>query len=345
MSATRIRIWSANIGAHLWLDPGERDVQDYSTRVIMDIVKRYDIDGIHLDDYFYPYPEKDAAGNAIDFPDEASWKRYGAGGSLSRDDWRRENVNAFIERVYRSIKAAKPWVQFGISPFGIWRPKNPPEVRGFDAYAVLYADSRKWLAEGWLDYMTPQLYWPIEAKQQSFTQLLDWWVEQNDKGRHIWPGIADYRAPEWPPHEIQNQIEATRKQSGASGYVLYNMTNLVKNAQLFGDLENHVNVKPALIPASPWLGSGAKPSKPSLKLTSTGSPAAAKATWKKMGQQPIRFWLLQTKAGDVWKSKLLPAETTFCTFASPTPESIAIRAMDRIGELSAPAVVSRRRSE
>ena len=100
----------------------------------MDVVKRYDVDGIHIDDYFYPYKEKDDSGATLDFPDQASWQRFGAGGKLNRDDWRRENVNTFIERVYRSIKAVRPEVKFGISPFGIWRPKNPPQIEGYDAY-------------------------------------------------------------------------------------------------------------------------------------------------------------------------------------------------------------------
>jgi uncharacterized lipoprotein YddW (UPF0748 family) len=127
------------------------------------------------------------------FPDDASWKRFGAGGRLSRDDWRRENVNTFIRRVYESIRASKPWVKFGISPFGIWQPGNPPQIKGFDAYSELYADSRKWLANGWLDYFTPQLYWAIEPKEQSFPVLLDWWDHQNPKSRHIWPGINTTR--------------------------------------------------------------------------------------------------------------------------------------------------------
>ena len=118
-------------GELLWLDPGEKEVQDYSLSVVMDVVKRYDVDGVHFDDYFYPYKVKGASGKELDFPDDASWQRFGAGGKLSRDDWRRENVNTFIQRVYPSIKAAKPWVKFGVSPFGIWRPHYPPQIRRF----------------------------------------------------------------------------------------------------------------------------------------------------------------------------------------------------------------------
>jgi len=129
-------------GSHLWLDPGEQAVQDHSINVILDVVKRYDIDGVHLDDYFYPYPEKGASHNAIDFPDDPSWRRYQrGGGQLNRDDWRRENVNQFIGRLYTEIKNTKPWVKFGVSPFGIWRPNNPPGTKGMDAFQELHADS------------------------------------------------------------------------------------------------------------------------------------------------------------------------------------------------------------
>src|SRR5205823_2369346 len=120
-----------------------------SLRVILDVVKRYDLDGVHMDDYFYPYKEKDSAGHDIDFPDEPSWRKYLATNHdkelLSRDDWRRRNVDQFIERVYHEIKKSKKWVKFGISPFGIWRPGNPSQIQGMDQYAMLYADARKWI--------------------------------------------------------------------------------------------------------------------------------------------------------------------------------------------------------
>src|ERR1041385_646969 len=112
----------------------------------------------------------------------------------------------FIERVYHSIKSAKPWVKFGVSPFGIWRPGNPPQIRGSDAYVKLYADSRKWLANGWVDYFSPQLYWPIAPRELSFPALLQWWAAQNSRGRHLWPGIAAFKADQWEPAELENQI-------------------------------------------------------------------------------------------------------------------------------------------
>ncbi|MEO5580204.1 MAG: family 10 glycosylhydrolase, partial [Gemmatimonadaceae bacterium] len=149
-------------GKHLWLDPGDPAVRRHSLRVVMDVVRRYDVDGIHVDDYFYPYKERDSANAIIDFPDDETWSRYTkAGGKLARHDWRRNNVDTFIRELYTETKRIKPWVKVGISPFGVWRPGFPDQIKGFDAYAELYADSRKWLNEGWLDYFTPQLYWPI----------------------------------------------------------------------------------------------------------------------------------------------------------------------------------------
>src|ERR1043166_288889 len=210
--------WVRLYGRQLWLDPGEKEVQDYSLAVVMDVVRRYDIDGAHFDDYFYPYPEKNASGGDLDFPDEPTWKRYTLSGRLSREDWRRDNVNVFIHRVYESIKASKPWVKFGISPFGIWRPGNPSQIKGFDAYAKLYADSRKWLASGSGDYLAPPLYWAIDSREQSFPALLKWWSEQNPTGRHLLAGLDSTKANgKWPPQEIVDQIRYTRRQAGAEG--------------------------------------------------------------------------------------------------------------------------------
>jgi uncharacterized lipoprotein YddW (UPF0748 family) len=241
-------------GKSLWLDPGEKEVQDYCVKVVMDVVKRYDIDGIHFDDYFYPYKEEDRSGNELDFPDEASWRRFGAGGKLTRDDWRRENVNSLIHCVYDSIKATKPWVKFGVSPFGIWRPGNPPQIRGFDAYAKLYADSRKWLANGWVDYFAPQLYWAISSPEQSFPVLLKWWAHQNPKDRLLLPGMDDTKTTHrWEPDEIISQIRLTRKQDGANGNVHWNMRTLMHNASLDKALEQQVYAQPALVPACSWL--------------------------------------------------------------------------------------------
>src|SRR5258706_8452882 len=154
-------------GKDLWLDPGESAARDHTINVIRDVVKRYDLDAVVMDDYFYPYQEKNREGKVIDFPDWPSWNRYHqSGGKLSRDDWRRENINGFIERLYNAVKAEKEYVKVGVSPFGIWRPKYPSQIKWMDAYKDLYADSRLWLQAGWVDYFAPQLYWPIDFPNQ-----------------------------------------------------------------------------------------------------------------------------------------------------------------------------------
>jgi len=140
-------------GRYLWMDPGDAEVRRRSVRAVVDVVKRYDVDGVHIDDYFYPYPENDAQGKPIVFPDSVTYARYRkGGGKLARDDWRRDNVDKLVEQFYKSVHAAKPYVKVGVSPFGIWRPGNPAQIKGFDAYAQIYADSKKWLVNGWADY-------------------------------------------------------------------------------------------------------------------------------------------------------------------------------------------------
>jgi uncharacterized lipoprotein YddW (UPF0748 family) len=238
-------------GKHHWLNPTHKDVQAHSLKVVLDVIRRYDIDGIHLDDYFYPYEEKDANGTIIPFPDDDTWRAYQqSGGTLTRDDWRRAAVNTFIERMYAETKALKSWVKVGISPFGIWRPGYPQGITGFDQYGKLYADARLWLNRGWVDYWTPQLYWPIDQEKQSFPKLLAWWVGENTKHRHVWPGLGTYRHS---PKEIVAQIETTRKQPGATGHVHFSMKTIMHNKDGIADALKAVYQETALVPESPWL--------------------------------------------------------------------------------------------
>jgi uncharacterized lipoprotein YddW (UPF0748 family) len=200
-------------GQHLWLDPGDADARAEVLNAVLDVVRRYDVDGVHMDDYFYPYPE-----DALAFPDEATWRRYRAkGGRLRRDDWRRKNINDFVSTLYTSVKALRPTVQVGISPFGIWRPRHPRQIRGFDAYAQLYADARLWLRRGWVDYLAPQLYWPIDRREQSFPVLLRWWMSQDRRRRGI---VAGLFASKWSAEEIERQIALTRR-AKARGFILF----------------------------------------------------------------------------------------------------------------------------
>ncbi len=216
--------WVRKYGGQLWLDPGEPAARHYVIDVILDVVRRYNIDGVHIDDYFYPYPKGGA-----DFPDSVTWARRGGG--MNKGDWRRENINRFVEEMYRSVKGAKSSVQVGISPFGIWRPRVPATIEaGLDSYAQLFADSRKWLAEGWCDYLAPQLYWSCEPAKQSFPVLLDWWRAQSRAGKPIYPGIATERiGAARPASEIARQIALTRQGTSAPGHIHWSMKALMND--------------------------------------------------------------------------------------------------------------------
>lgn len=227
----------------LWLNPGSRAVQDHVVRVILDVVNRYDIAGVHLDDYFYPYPKD--PNNPFPFPDGKTYQAYrNQGGKLSQGDWRRENVNSLIERLHREIKAAKSNLVFGVSPFGIYRVGQPATVEAkLDQYEQLYADPLRWVREGWVDYLAPQLYW-ADKSPQSFTALLKWWrdPQNNPRGVPIYPGIAAERLDpphNWPASEIVKQITRTREIRGAgeNGFIFWQIKSLQ---------QNHKNVRSAL---------------------------------------------------------------------------------------------------
>ncbi|HEY5296712.1 MAG TPA: family 10 glycosylhydrolase [Verrucomicrobiae bacterium] len=322
-------------GDQLWLDPGNPFVRDYVLRVVMDVVKRYDVDGVTFDDYFYPYPEKDSGGRVLEFPDYEEWKQFGLPEGYQHDDWRRANVDKFIQSVYQNIKAAKPWVKFGISPFGIWRPENPPSIRGLDAYASLYADSRQWLAAGWLDYFAPQLYWAIDSPQQSFPVLLKWWREQNTKNRHLWPALdAAAVGGKFSAEEIARQIQIERAQN-VNGEILFHLRSVTENPALTNVIGAEY-AQPALVPASPWLDS-TQPSQP--KLTAIlDKNSELKINWQSSGGEPAWRWVLQCRAANnVWSTQILPANQTTQTYQDFAPDIISLRAVNRTGNLSLPA--------
>lgn len=215
--------WTRRYGGQLWLDPGEPAARDYVISVMVDVARRYDVDGIHIDDYFYPYPKGGAS-----FPDGATFAKYGGGRSLG--DWRRDNINRFVETMYSRVKSARPSAKIGISPFGIWRPGVPATIEAqLDSYAQLFADSRKWLAEGWCDYLAPQLYWTISPAKQSFPVLLNWWRAQS-RGKAVWPGIATERiGSSRPAQEMIEQIALTRSGTNSPGHIHWSMKSLMRN--------------------------------------------------------------------------------------------------------------------
>ena len=333
-----------NYGKQMWLDPGQRETHEHSLKVILDVVRRYDVDGIHLDDYFYPYPERTADKRVIDFPDGASWRRYQAGGGkLAREDWRRENVNTFVRRLNDAIHAEKSWVRFSVSPFGIWRPGNPPQIKGFDAYDQLYADARKWLANGWLDFFVPQLYWSSKDVEQSFPVLLNWWQKQNAARRHVWPGIAVTRTsnPEWGPEEIVRQVKFSRESAETRGQVYWNMSSLRNNRTLGDALTRQVYQQTALTPAFPWLVRST-PAAPHVTCRSAGRDGL-RVSWKNpSGPAPAR-WLVQMRTGGVWSMQIASGrESAMLTGPrSIYPEVVAVSGLDRAGNAGSSTVLQR----
>lgn len=329
-------------GDFYWLNPTDKQVQDLSINVMLDVVKRYDIDGVHMDDYFYPYPEY---GKGADFPDENTWKAYqDAGGELEKGDWRREAVDKFVERLYSEVKRTKPHVKVGISPFGIARPGLPPEVAsGFDQYATLYADAQKWLNEGWVDYYTPQLYWGI-ASPQPYMYLLKWWMDQNHHNRHMWPGLytSKFAGQQDTPTEIINQIAATRF-LGATGEAHFSMKALLNNNRGISDmLKETVYKEPALIPASPWLDDVA-PEKPEVSIENSETTTATTVTWKAGNSEQPWLWTVYTLSGKRWSPRVMPGTSTTLTLSPNSqgnlPSRVAVAAVDREGNESEKTIV------
>ena len=319
-------------GDQLWLDPGEPAVRRHSLAVIRDVVRRYEIDGVHFDDYFYPYPIRGEGGDLVEFPDDRSWRRYKrSGGELGRDDWRRRNVDLFVRRVYEMIKREKRHVALGISPFGIWKPGHPPQIKGFNAYERLYADARKWLVRGWCDYLTPQLYWEIADPDQGYTALLRWWSRQNRRGRHIWPGLYSNRND---ADETRYQIEWTRILLEDSGNVLFSARSLMgEDGELAEMLRETVYDRPALPPASPWLSSEA-PAPPRARVVATGD-GAVEVEAAPASLEAARLWVVQVKRGDAWGYDILPAGQTRAKVSLPGDggplRAVVVSAVDRAG--------------
>jgi uncharacterized lipoprotein YddW (UPF0748 family) len=271
----------------------------------------------------------------VHFPDQATYEKYRrGGGGLSLGDWRRQNVDLLVEGPHKRIRATKPWVKFGISPFGIWRPNQPAGVQGLDAYDLLFADARRWVLEGWADYFSPQLYWPMNSRAQGYSTLLAWWGEQNRHGRHIWPGNFTSRVgtrADWPAEELVQQVLATRADRTATGNVHYSVKALVANQSGIADLlSRRVYAGPALVPASPWL-QGSAPRTPSFRVAPDGESRVT-ACFGDTSLQPPRWWVLRVKREHVWTTRILPgALRKMALGALGAADSLALSAVDRTG--------------
>jgi len=340
------RIWEGQ----LWFDPGEPDVRAWTLTVIRDVVSRYDVDAVHLDDFFYPYP----LGSASVFNDDATYNKYlvAGGAPMARADWRRANVDAFIQALYADVHRTKPVVKVGLSPFGIWRPGNPAGITGLDAYSAIYADSKKWLENGWVDYFAPQLYWSLASTGQNFTSLLDWWLSANAQKRHLWPGLAVYRVADgtsgaFTAAEIPNQVSVVRYRAGpgaggGSGTLLYNTTSVRTNKGGVADLLAATGYPGnTLVPAYTWLDA-TPPAAPTLAVTALGT--AMRASWTATGAEPARWWLVQWRNATTWNAKLVWNSNTTLempfTGSADRADVVVLTAIDAAWNAS-PAVIWR----
>ncbi|HSK11725.1 MAG TPA: family 10 glycosylhydrolase [Phnomibacter sp.] len=238
-----------------YFDPGIPEARNFVTNIVRDIVKRYDVDGIHMDDYFYPYPV-----GGKPFPDSKSYARYGNG--MARDAWRRSNCDSIIVMIHRAIREEKPWVKFGISPFGVWRnaSKDPNGSRtdaGITNYDHLYADILLWLEKGWIDYVAPQLYWSIGHPKADFMTLLEWW-SQRTYGKHCYIGVSVFETNtnyvRKDPTQLRRMMEAIRKTPNVHGAIFYKSSSFKQNPNGFNDfLRNDHYKEAAPVPVMDWL--------------------------------------------------------------------------------------------
>jgi len=311
-----------------WMDPGADESQRLALDAITDVVKRYDVDGVHIDDYFYPYPD-----NKSPFPDDARFNAYRTqGGKLDWQDWRRDRINTFVKRMYESVKELKPHVKVGISPFGIWRPGFPPGVEGFDAWAKLSADSRLWLQEGWMDYCTPQLYWAISAPKQSFAALLDWWILQNAKGRLIIPGLNTSKLDavgKWPVEEIPNQIGLVRTRPTTSGTIQFSAKAIVKNYKgIQPALATGAFIEPAVTPIFPTCGDAAPGPLADVSATLDGQ---VHVTWTPPAHE--RFVVIGVRRAGAWHWRMVSAAAGGAGVDATDATTIAVAPLGRNGRL------------
>ena len=277
--------WFIRFAGKLLYNPGLPEVRAYINQVILDVVRRYDIDGVHFDDYFYPYPEANQV-----IHDEDAFARFNPD-NLPVAAWRRQNVNLLIRDLHDSIQHTKRWVKFGISPFGVWRNQtsdpNGSATKAFQGYDGLYADALEWTRQGWVDYLLPQLYWSTGFRVAQYPVLVEWWA-RNANGRHMYIGHGAYRMLEstradtvWRnPRELPRQVRFNRTfPAEVNGSVFFSSRSLMANALHTTDsLRLHEFRYPALVPTMPWLD--AVPPRPAQQLTVATQLTVNTLTWQ-----------------------------------------------------------------
>ena len=300
--------WLLSSGALRTLDPGLPAVRNYILEIVKDIVTRYDIDGLHFDDYFYP--------NSV-FDDNLTFASNDRG-FTDRADWRRDNVNLMVQSVNDAIKIIKPWIKFGISPSGIYRNSTNSTIgtptAGLEHYTTLFADSKKWIEQGWVDYLAPQVYWFIGQSGADYSRIVPWWNNQANN-RHMYIGLAGYKVndaslgqPSWLSNtQIPEQIRFNRNYNNVQGQIFYNTKSLMNNPLNFRDsLQLRLYNKPALVPTMPWKDN-VKPNSPRLLSAAKYAKDSLVLTW--MADNILIGELNIAKKYVIYKSLTIPINT------------------------------------
>lgn len=327
----------------IYFDPGVPANRTYIENIVADIVNRYDIDGIHFDDYFYPYPAK-----GKNFPDDKSYTKYGKG--MKRDDWRRNNVNLLIKSLSSKIKSLKPWVRFGVSPFGIWRNLSSDSrgsaTSGLENYDALYADVCLWAKNGWVDYLIPQIYWEREHQRASYDVLVDWW-NKNAFGRHIYIGQQSeltMKKTDLPPSkeasQLRSKIEMARKADKIDGSCWWPAYSVTKNFCGIADSLKSIHYQHlSLPPTYPWISTD-RPESPYDLIVS-----GKKLKWKSLSpagntSDGIRFVVYRFEDDntfDLENPAAIVAITNFKEFNITKSGSYVVTALDRVNNESFPS--------
>lgn len=337
------------------LNPGLPEVRAYIASVVSEIAANYAVDGIHFDDYFYPYPEGSFTG--ISNEDAQTYAQYGSG-FTNIGDWRRHNVNETIRLVNEAVKATRPSARFGVSPFGIWKNGTPTGITGMDAYSAIYADAVNWLENGYVDYLSPQLYWAIGGSQD-YRKLLEWWADKAyTSSRHLYAGHALYKTT-YSEQEVPNQISITRqnRQKHALGDVVYRATNLKDNAlNIYTLLKAQTYKYPAAVPAMDWKSEIAPAAPVGLAVTVNEATGDHVFTWNRNESNTGTFkrYVLYTSPGlpesiaDLPEGavRALTSSETFTVPAAEMPSHMSYWVVTELGSdnqesnLSNPATVA-----
>ena len=331
----------------LYFDPALPENREFIGKVVEDIIERYDVDGIHFDDYFYPYPVQ-----GKEFPDDKSYAKYGKG--MDRGDWRRKNVDMLIEDLHKRIAASsKPWVRFGISPFGIWRNKNSDprgsETNGLQNYDALFADVLLWEKEGWIDYLLPQLYWQLEHKAASYSVLVDWWAKNAGQNRHLYIGqdvAVTMKKPDLAPSvektQLRTKVNMTRATDRIQGNCWWPGYSLTRNFGGIADsLATSIQKLPAMVPSYEWLSTDVPAAVQNLQIDSERNITWAAEANKGIANDAVRFAVYHFESPekiDISAPEALVDVVGKNSFTATKPGVYVVTALNRVNNESEPSV-------